>query len=207
MTRLLAAAAIAALALAAVAAAATTGWTPAQMRAEVVSPATKISGAKALATSGTLDGSPIGFASKITAVSCSGLGKASKGTFVVFSCNLTYLAPSSSAKSQMTVWARPWSSSAVCLTAISVGACPPAPPAHPLADDPRACGEYSYVYCIVSAAETAARSKLRTEGLIGVNYGCKATTAFVYKCSGSAANTALTVTFLQGKAAWTTTVL
>lgn len=204
MTRIAAVLAVA-LVFAGAALAASTGTTPGQIRAELVSPSTKIGGASTLGPNGTQDGSPIGFTSKITGASCTGLGKPAKGAYLVFSCRLTYVIPSSNTTAQLAVWARPATSTSVCLTQISVGACPPPPPPHALSGDPRACGQ-SYVFCVVQAADDASGAKLRAEHLTGVNYGCRATTAFVYKCSGTAANTALTVTFVPGKTAWSTVV-
>lgn len=195
MTRLLAAAFIAALALTGVALATSTGITPAQIQAALVSPSTIFYNAT------QFGGTDYGYhhrAGDITNPTCRGLGKPAKGAYLVFSCT---------ASSWGTMWVRPYSSTVLCETAISVGACPPPPPVHPLAGDPRLCGAtFAYAHCLFNAAEHAAITKLRAENLMGVNYGCKATTAFVYKCTGSNPATDLTVSFVAGKTTWSTKV-
>lgn len=210
MTRLLAAGFIAALMMAGVAiAASSTGWTPKQVQAELTSQSVTIQGAT-LAGPITLDGSPFRGRGVMQSATCKGLGKEASGGYQVFTCSLVWQSSFSTTPTQLTAWVRPYSGSTVCVTAISIGACPPPPPVHPLSGDPRACGIYSYVHCIVGAAETAAVNALRAKNLIGVNYGCQAITAFIYRCAGLGAGanpaTVITVKFVPGKTAWSTTV-
>lgn len=196
-----------ALALAGAALAAASGMTPAQMQNELLSPSTSFYNAT------QFGGSEYGLhlpAGNLTNPTCHGLGKPAKGTYLVFSCSETF--HDAAGTSNVVMWVRPYSSTVLCQTKISVGACPPAPPAHPLSGDPRVCGApaFAYSYCVYGAARAASQAKLRSENLIGVNYGCVATTAFVYRCAGSGvganAATNLTVTFVQGKKSWTTKV-
>lgn len=206
MKRLIATVAVA-LATASAALAASSGFTPAQMRAELLAPST------VFYTAGQFGGQEYGTklpAGDLTSPTCRGLGKPAKGAYVVFSCAETF--HDVAGTSNVTMWVRPYSSTVVCQTAISVGACPPAPPVHPLAGDPRMCGApaFAYAYCLYGAARSAASAKLRAENVIAVNYGCKATTAFVYLCAGSGAGanpaTNLTVRFRPSKTTWSTTV-
>lgn len=203
---------VSALILASAAFAASNPWTASSVRSELVAPSAAITMAGAWPSGTSTFSTPPLYSRGIAqSATCRGLGKPSGESYAVFSCATVWaLTYKPGTTQQTTIWMRPWSATSICESPISIGACPPAAPAHPLRGDPRVCAESDYVHCIVGAASAAAGAKLRAENLIGVNYGCQATTAFVYRCAGAGAGTnpatALTVTFLPGKTSWTTNV-
>jgi hypothetical protein len=101
----------------------------------------------------------------VTRAACQGLGARTRihGTrlsgYALFHCQITY-APHVYGGESFTgsYWTRPWSKSAVCVSNVSQGTCPPPLPLHPLPGDPRSClkAAPSNVACIAQVADVAA---------------------------------------------------
>lgn len=200
MTRLFAAGFIAALALAGVSlAAATVGWTPAQARAELMGPNTTLYGSEY--------GSPIKGLVAFHSAACHGLGKATKGTYALFSCSMAFTSRLADGVTSATAWVRPWTATALCVTQTSAGTCPPPLPAKPLMGDPRKCGSPDLARCVQTSAQNAIAKQRRVDGFVTEsNLACQAPTAFVYRCSWNAGAGVGTVKFVAGKSAWSTVV-
>lgn len=183
---------VTALALISVAGAAT-GWTPKQAATLVTS--SKLYGVRSVG--GVVSG--VG-TDHVSTAQCVGAGTKSGGLFNVFSCALAWPNPNGIGQVQVSAFVRPWSQHAVCISAISLGSCPPAPPTKTLPHDPRLCGGPDFAHCVLTAANAAAAAALKTAGKPAplVNT-CKATSSWVvYVCSGA------TVRFVSAPSGWTT---
>ena len=144
---------------------------------------------------------PLVVAPSAQSARCHGSGKPRKKRFGAFKCTLTWTA---NGPHTTKVWLRPWAevgAPTFCASTRILADCPPAPPRHPLRDDPRVCvlGP-NPLGCILDAAELAARQL--SDPPAGI--ACQAATVFVYRCSNG--GVAGTVKFVRGKRAWKTTV-
>lgn len=187
---------IAAVWLAAVASA-SAGWTPKQTATLLTSRATVFYGVRGIGGR-VVSGAETRSAST---ASCVGAGTQTGGVFSAFSCALTWPSPNDpSTTVRDSVFVRPWSARAVCISNVSVGACPPAPPAKTLPNDPRKCGGSDFAQCVLNAANSAAQTAGKNAGKSAVPGTCKATTSWtVYLCAGA------TVHFVSASSGWTVT--
>lgn len=221
MTRIGLVSFVAALGLVSVAAAASSQQllTPKQVSAELTA---RHASVDLISTQGLIAGEPAwvangngtkergnAFFGTITGATCVGLGKATKGAYATFKCSLTLSRSPSPGVASGTYWVRVWGASSTCASDRAIAACPPALPAHPLPSDPRLCSLKGVpVYCMLQAAEAAVLKNGRpTAGL-----GCQAVSSYVYRCTWGfpppniVSPGAATVSFVQGKTSWTTTV-
>lgn len=187
-------------------------WTPAQTSAMLTS-GTTTTYAVRLAPGGGGAFASGGATTRWSTARCSGLGKSRAGGFTVFSCELARPSPNVPTLMQRaTMFARPWSRRAICISDVSQGSCPAPAPARPAAHDPRVCGDPDQAKCVIAAVAAAISQALAAAGgKVDPATGrppalaCRAGTVWTaYSCTWASAQppSSGTVSFVLGRAGW-----
>jgi hypothetical protein len=136
----------------------------------------------------------------IKEIACRGLGTVRARAYPAFRCTMTYAEAPRRAITTIGLYARIWSTSAACISAVTLADCPPPPTSPALLGDPR-CSVSSSI-CMASSAIAKTADALRAKRVAVPTIGCFALTAFVYGCIWDGGHGSSTVRFVQGKRRW-----
>jgi hypothetical protein len=134
-------------------------------------------------------------------IACRGLGKVRAHAYPAFRCTMTYAEAPARTIATMGVYARIWSTSAACISTVTLADCPPPLTGPPLLGDPRC--SISSAICMASSALAKTADALRAKMITVPTIGCFALTAFVYGCVWDGGHGSSVVRFVQGKSRWT----
>jgi hypothetical protein len=181
-------------------------WTPRQAAHVLLLPHPKVAWIERKARGPALrhPADEFGRAARVKEIACRGLGTVHARAYPAFRCTMTYAEAPARAITTIGLYARIWSTSAACISAVTLADCPPPPKGPPLFGDPR-CSISSSI-CMASSAIAKTADALRAERAAVPTIGCFALTAFVYGCIWDGGHGSSTVRFVQGKSRWTIVV-